>query len=457
MRHLWRSVQNWSLLAKFGIISLVAIALIGFTLGRMLRTSVERQVLAGSIAEAEVVSRLGLQNSIGPSELKNGLPPDRVRALALAVRSDFARIDVVDVVLWNLDKTVVFATDTSAIGQAATPSPALDQAADGEPVARIIDVTSIDGVDRLLLRHGTVVQVFQPVKFGSLDSGETSGVLRTSIPFGPVAQTIKNETRRLYLVLIGSLLLLYAVLFRLVANASSELRRRADENEQQARHDALTGLPNRTLFAEEIDARLESNGPGSLAVVLIDLDRFKDVNDTLGHHHGDLLLIEIGRRLRATLRPSDSVARLGGDEFALMLTNVSNAASALRAADRFVAAIEAPFEVQGLRLDVGASLGVAIAPGHGTDLQTLLQRADVAMYQAKRSGIGCAIYNPVDDHNSRQQLALAGELRRAMNDELIVSYQPTYPNCSNCPTSSMWCATVASLAPWLAPTLMRNQ
>ncbi|MGH1493592.1 MAG: putative bifunctional diguanylate cyclase/phosphodiesterase [Acidimicrobiales bacterium] len=431
MSHLRQSVRDWSLLAKFGIISLVAITLIGLTLGRMLRTSVERQVIAASIAEAEVVSRLGLRTAIGPSELKDGLTPDRQRALQLAVRSDFAKIDVVDVVLWNLDNTVIFATDTTTIGQTADPSAELEQAGAGEAVASIVDLTSTENVDRLLLRHGTVLQVFQPIKFGALDSGQTAGVLRTSIPFGPVHETIKDETRRLYLALVCSFLILYAMLFRLVANASSELRRRADENERQARHDALTSLPNRTLFTEEVNNTLASSGPEATAVALIDLDRFKEVNDTLGHHHGDLLLIEVAQRLRSILRPNDSVARLGGDEFALMLTGVNDAAAALFVANRIVSAIEAPYEIEGLQLDVGASLGLAIAPDHGDDLPTLLQRADVAMYQAKRSGSGCALYNPANDHNSRQQLALAGELRRAMADELVVYYQPKVDLATN--------------------------
>ena len=219
-------------------------------------------------------------------------------------------------------------------------------------------------------------------------------------------------------------MLLYFLLFRLVANASAELRLRADENEQQARHDALTGLPNRMLFGEKVHQILEDRGPEKLAIALIDLDRFKEVNDTLGHHHGDLLLIEVGRRLEASLRPGDAVARLGGDEFALVLTGVPDGEAALAVALRLVQAIETPFEVEGLQLDIGASVGLAMAPQHGDDLLTLLQRADVAMYQAKRSGAGCALYDSSDDHNSRQQLSMASELRQSMADQLIVHYQP---------------------------------
>ena len=424
IRRAWHALRQRSLLQKFGLISLVAITLIGLLLGQMLRTSVQRQVLASAIAEAEVVSRLGLQRAIGPSEVRQGLSASRTRAAQLALRTAFARIDVVDAVLWNLDGKVVFATDSASTGRSAMRSPELSQALAGKALARITDVAANQNVSPRLRRHGTVVEVYQPVQFGSTDSENITGVLRTSIPYGPVAQTIAEETKRLYLALALAFVVLYMVLFRLVANASKELRRRADENEQQARRDALTGLPNRTQFTEVINGIFKGGKTQPLAIALIDLDRFKDVNDTLGHHHGDLLLVEVGRRLRYTLRPSDAVARLGGDEFALVLRDVANADAALGVAARIVAALENPFEIEGLRLDIGASVGVAMAPDHGHDLATLLQRADVAMYQAKRSGAGCTLYDPSYDHHSREQLAMVGELRRSMADQLVIYYQP---------------------------------
>ncbi len=416
-----RAVGDSTLLARFGLVALVAVALMGVVVGQMLQTSVERQVLSGTIGEAEVVARLGLQGEIGPSDMRNGLTPERVRALELAMRANFARMDVVEVTLWDLDDSVVFASDTRLIGPSDDVPPQVAQAIAGESLAVVANVSG--DPDALVSRHGTLVQVYQPIQFGSLGSGTPVGVLRTSVPYGPVAEVIAAEARRLYFVLLCALLLLYTVLFRLVANASSELRRQVDENEHQAHHDALTGLPNRTLFTEEVNDRLRRRGDQPMAVVLIDLDRFKEINDTLGHHHGDLLLIEIGRRLQADLRSTDTVARLGGDEFALLLYG-ADTNSALHLAAKIAETIETPFDIGGLRLDVGASIGVAMAPEHGHDLATLLQRADIAMYEAKRTGTGCVLYDPSADHTSRQQLALAGQLRRAMSDELVVYYQP---------------------------------
>ncbi|MEM8921866.1 MAG: EAL domain-containing protein [Actinomycetota bacterium] len=416
--------RGLSLHHKFGLISLVAFTLIGAFLGQMLRTSMERQILAGSIAEAEVVAKVGLQNAIEPGELHTGLTEDRARSLQITLRSEFARIDVVDVVLWNLDGTVVFATDTQRIGAMTEVPPEVGQAMAGEPLAIVNDLSEDPAADPILQRHGTLLEVYQPIAFGSVETGELAGVLRTSVPYAPIAENIQAESRRLYLAIAGVFVFLHLVLFRLVANASAELRRRADENEQQARHDALTGLPNRTLFAEELNAILDREGPEALAIALIDLDRFKEVNDTLGHHQGDKLLIEIGNRLSTILRPGDTVARLGGDEFGLILTEVDSADATLAVTQRVVRAIEAPFETDDLTLDVGASIGIALAPDHGHDLATLLQRADIAMYQAKRSGGGCALYSESDDTNSRRLLSLTGDLRHSMAEQLIVHYQP---------------------------------
>ncbi len=421
-------VGGSSLLARFGLVALVAVTLIGLVVGQMLQTSVERQILAGSIGEAEVVARLGLQSEIGPSEMRDGLTPQRVRALELAMRSNFARMDVVEVTLWDLNESVVFASDTRLIGPSNNVPAEVGQATVDKSLAVVADVTG--DPDSLISRHETLIQVYQPIRFGSLGSSKPVGVLRTSVPYGPVAEVISAETRRLYVVLAGALLLLYTVLFRLVANASSELRRQVDENEHQAHHDALTGLPNRTLFTEEVNQRLRRRGDKPLAVIVMDLDRFKEINDTLGHYHGDLLLMEVGRRLKSNMRATDTVARLGGDEFAILLSSVDTSA-ALHLADKIAEIVETPVEIEGLRLDVGASLGVAMAPDHGDDIAMLLQRADIAMYEAKRTGSRSVLYDPKADHTSLQQLALAGQLRRAMNEELVVYYQPKIDLATN--------------------------
>jgi diguanylate cyclase (GGDEF)-like protein/PAS domain S-box-containing protein len=195
----------------------------------------------------------------------------------------------------------------------------------------------------------------------------------------------------------------------------------------QAAHDGLTGLPNRTLLRTRLQQVLpgsDKNDRAPVALLLLDLDRFKEVNDTLGHQVGDVLLQQIGCRLQGAVRAADLVARLGGDEFAVLLP-ATDAAGAALVAECLVRVLQAPFVLEGQPIDVDASIGIAVAPEHGQDADTVLRCADVAMYQAKRAGTGVALYSAADDEHRPDRLALLGELRNAIdNDELLLHYQP---------------------------------
>ena len=203
-------------------------------------------------------------------------------------------------------------------------------------------------------------------------------------------------------------------------------RDQAEASRHQALHDALTGLPNRILFYDRLDQALLSaeRDQEPLAVLIVDLDRFKEVNDTMGHANGDLLLQLVGPRLRAALRARDTIARLGGDEFAVLLPGTDIAGSR-QVAQSLHDALETPFELKGVTIETEASVGVAHHPEHGSDAETLLQRADVAMYMAKEARSGHAFYAPESDPYDPNRLALVGELRRAISDdELVLHYQP---------------------------------
>ncbi|MFM0642696.1 EAL domain-containing protein [Paraburkholderia bryophila] len=216
-----------------------------------------------------------------------------------------------------------------------------------------------------------------------------------------------------------------------LAAAFNQMREGIAERETRimdlAYQDRLTGLPNRALFNDRLQqaivVALRLGHP--LSAMMMDLDRFKYVNDTLGHHIGDLLLDEVGKRLRANLlRASDTVARLGGDEFAILLPT-DNVDAAKIVAARLLKALETPIVVEGQVVDVGASIGIVSCPENGRDMHTLLRRADVAMYTAKRANTGFAIYDERDDQHSAERLSLMSELRHAVeHDELTLHYQP---------------------------------
>jgi diguanylate cyclase (GGDEF)-like protein/PAS domain S-box-containing protein len=194
----------------------------------------------------------------------------------------------------------------------------------------------------------------------------------------------------------------------------------------QAMHDALTGLPNRLLLLDRLAhgiAAARRDG-GSLCLLLMDLDRFKEVNDTLGHHAGDLLLQQVGTRLHGALRQVDTIARLGGDEFAVILHG-TGAEGVSAIVETLLLRLQAPFLVEGQPVAIGASIGVAVWPAHGQEADTLMRRADVAMYVAKRGSTGFAMYTAEQDRNSPDRLSMIGELRRAIEEgELVLHYQP---------------------------------
>ncbi len=215
-----------------------------------------------------------------------------------------------------------------------------------------------------------------------------------------------------------------SVAFNKMADSLNEKTRAL---EYQAHYDVLTKLPNRKLLFEYLDDKLKtaSANKKSFFLLLLDLDRFKEINDSLGHKVGDLLLKQLGGRLLKMLPKSDLVARLGGDEFALVLESADSIKNAVIVAGKVRAVVQEHFELEGMRLLVDASIGIATYPLHGNNSGVLMRRADVAMYYAKKAGIGVAVYNEDNDINTPQRLALISGLPRAIKeDELVLHYQP---------------------------------
>lgn len=222
---------------------------------------------------------------------------------------------------------------------------------------------------------------------------------------------------------------LQRVLGHLVENTRlvRELERARQLGLHLAHHDTLTGLPNRQFFRTRLREALARarRHPRPLAVFFIDLDRFKKINDTLGHNIGDLLLIEVGRRIRKCLRETDMVARRGGDEFTVILDGVANGKAAAMAARKIIEALSAPMVLDGNNLRVGASIGISLAPTDGHDVETLVKCADIAMYRAKARGGGFEFFLPEMGQRTVQWIDLENDLRQAIaRKEFVLHYQP---------------------------------
>jgi diguanylate cyclase (GGDEF)-like protein len=255
--------------------------------------------------------------------------------------------------------------------------------------------------------------------------GTQVGVLEIYLPYAPIRADIASGMRGLYINLALGLLALYLVLAGLSLATTRRLRAHARTNAYLAEYDQLTGLPNRRVFSRRIGELTDAKGGSFGAVALIDLDRFKDVNDSLGHPNGDELLVRIGRRLTEAVRPGDTVARLGGDEFGIVLTRVVSEAEAITALERLLRVIGEPLELAGLPITPEASVGFAVCPDDGDDADRLLQHADVAVHLAKVGRTGIVRYTPEQDDYDSDRLALVGELRHALaSDELVLYYQP---------------------------------
>lgn len=231
----------------------------------------------------------------------------------------------------------------------------------------------------------------------------------------PVEQSLSNVQLGARIVHIGCL------------RDVSEREAHTDALEHQALHDALTGLPNRVLFRERAGhaLRLSKRTKSPIALFLIDLDGFKQVNDTLGHQSGDLLLRLVAERLVACLRDGDTVARLGGDEFAILPIAPTTVAGAAVIAWTVQSALEEPFVVGEHSLDLHASIGIVVVPEHGDNFDDLMRRADLAMYDAKRTQSGCAIFAEEQEEAPARRLALLNALRYCVErEELVLHYQP---------------------------------
>src|SRR3954449_5703932 len=405
--------RRW--LVEFGVVCLVPIVLIGLFLMQTLKSNVEGRALSNAREQARLVADVGLATPLaGIDDLSHGLTAGQLQAIDHQLASIQGGNSLQRALIRNREGRVVYANDRSVIGQTGAPAGARNAGLGA--ISSTIESTP----------QGKMLDVYVPIKLAGAPSG---GSAELRFLYAPIAASIASQNGKIQLMLIAGLVLLWGTLLTVVTLASQRLRRQAAEKEEQALSDGLTGLPNRTMFQTLVERAMTGIGRRKKmgVVMLMDLDRFKDVNDTLGHHNGDLLLQRIGSRLHSVLRGGETVARLGGDEFAILLPDVADRQAVVPVVRRVLKVLEEPVVVGGLALQVEASIGIALFPEHGKTVDAVLRAADVAMYVTKEARSGYEFYD-AGAHEHRHdagRLALIGELRRAMDEtELVLYYQP---------------------------------
>ncbi|MFJ4499321.1 putative bifunctional diguanylate cyclase/phosphodiesterase [Streptomyces sp. NPDC088864] len=319
------------------------------------------------------------------------------------------------------------AVDILGVGAAALVLAAFGEVQSVETPWRPLE-WGIDAVPELLLAATTylvVTRVLLWYSHAQPGSGLPTVARTAMLRQGLVAVALLGIAPLICVVAMARPVLLPLFAVPLIALDSTLWIARARAEEQLK--DPLTGLPNRQWLLERTWTALEEaeNGGHRVGLVLIDLDRFRAVNDTLGHLAGDRLLLQIAERLRLALPRGAETARLGGDEFAVLLPTADSTTSAQRVARHLVAELSSPLDLDGLTLVLEASAGVAVFPDHALDAEGLLRRADVAMYQAKRDRTGVEVYESKRDSNTPDRLGLLGDLRRALDaGEVELHYQP---------------------------------
>ena len=283
-----------SLLQKFALVGVVPIVALGVVLGYYLKQKIEQRALANAREVAVLTSEVGLLPHLTAADLEHGLSAEKERALDEALANSSVGDKIARIKVWNLDRRIVYSDAKNAIGRRFPPADDLDEAFAGKVSSGISHLDDAENVDERNLKLGEALEIYVPLRFQR--NAKPAGAFEMYLPYKPIAASIASDTRTAYLLLLAGLGLLYAALFRIVAGASKRLRHQAEENRHQALHDGLTGLPNRTLFHDRVHQALLAGkrDETQAAVMLIDLDRFKDVNDTLGHQSGDLLLRALG-------------------------------------------------------------------------------------------------------------------------------------------------------------------
>ncbi|WP_172892191.1 bifunctional diguanylate cyclase/phosphodiesterase [Jatrophihabitans sp. GAS493] len=441
------------LFAIYAAVSLVPVLLLGVVLMVQLRSEGNSRGLAEGRAKADLIARTGIAPVLDARDLRRGLTSAERDDLARSVRSAVADQSVLRVRLRDLDGKVVFADDQTGEPSDLGADDEAKEAADGRTISELSWLNADDNDGGPL--GPRVVEVYQPLL--AAQSGNRIGVLEMYVPYAPIESDIAGGQRSIALVLSLGLLLLWFCLLGVSASVIRRLRSQFRATAYLASHDTLTGLPNRTRFTRAI-ARDSEESSTPLAVALVNLDRFRNVNDALGHTNGDELIRIVAQRLSSRVQPGDTVARLAGDEFGIVLRGIADPLAVAAALEELrTATFGQHIEIDGLPLSIEASIGFTVdtadnvgqfAPAGRPEPESLLREADIALSVAKREHRRVVRYTRTQDTFDSVALTLLAELPAAITTgQLELHYQPKYD------LRARTVDAVEALVRWRHPTL----
>ena len=469
------------LLRYFSLTSLVSIVAVAAALGWFYRDTALRSLIAMGESNNKALTVV-LANSLWPRlepylAVADTLPIERLKShpgradLAAALRDHVKGLSVAKVKVYDLRGRTVFSSEAKQIGDDKSGNAGFQGAREGRVTSELTHRNQFSAFDGVI-EERDLLSTYLPVRH--VVDGPIVAVFEVYDDVTPFLARISQTQQRMIAGVAAILCLLYGVLFVIVRHADGVIRRQYREREaaeaalrdahamlerrveertaelahanrgleveiaerriadqrviHMAHHDELTGLPNRTLLTDRVEQAIAraQRGGGKLALLFLDLDRFKNVNDSLGHAVGDHLLQAVSQRLLTCLRYQDTAARLGGDEFIISLPDVTDGPEAARVAARILAELAKPFNVSGHLLPAEASIGIALYPDDGDNAQTLMRNADTAMYHAKESGrANYQFFSAQMTERVSRRLSTETRLRRALEQgEFTLHYQP---------------------------------
>jgi len=372
-------------MVRLGVVLLapaVPVVALGMILSAHTREWSTDRATANSADAARLVADMAISPLLEPGDFTaTSTDPARRDELDAALQQ-FIGEEIIRIKIWDADGRIIYSDEHDTIGVTYPVSHELEDAVAGEVSS---EVSTLDKSENAFEEEfERLLEVYVPLR--SSPDGPVEGAFELYLPYAPIEEAIAADTRRIFVMVAITLVLLYLALTR-VSILWTRSHQRAEDKDYEANHDPLTGLPNRRKFQTILETIADGDSDQQIAVMFLDLDDFKTVNDQHGHATGDALLEAVAGRLRGSLRADATIARLGGDEFAVLLPNITNPAQATKIADRLIDSLKPPIRLPGdLKINAQISIGIDITTARLIDPKAVQRNADSAMYMAKGAG-----------------------------------------------------------------------